>query len=71
MSTTMQAEYSPYETPKDLLADRSISNKEKIRLLKIWQKDEEALIRASSEGLSGGEDNQLKAVQNALDSLGV
>ena len=69
MSNSVETEYADYESPSALANDASLSKAERIRILKIWVEDEEQLAVASAEGLQGGEDNNLQAVQKALDSL--
>ena len=61
--------YKNYETPDQILNDDNLSVEIKNDLLKTWKVDEEALQRAASEGLNGGEYAQLQAVQKALSSL--
>lgn len=69
MTSSVKPEYENYGTPAALLADENLSDKEKVRLLEVWRDDEEALIRAASEGLNGGEDNALAEVLKALKKL--
>lgn len=69
MSNSVETEYADYETPAALAADTNLSKAERVRILEIWLEDEEQLCIAASEGMFGGPENNLKAVQKALDSL--
>ena len=69
MTTSVKAEYERYETPALLAADRNLSQDTKLRLLQSWHDDEEALIRASAEGLSGGKPSRLSEVLEVLKEL--
>jgi hypothetical protein len=42
---------------------------EKLAILKAWEADERALLRAEDEGMGGGEHAHLHKVQAALDYL--
>lgn len=61
--------YSDYDMPDTVVKDRTLSFDEKMSLLKKWKADEEALQRAASEGLGGGETSKLRDVQKAIDDL--
>jgi len=69
MTSSVKPNYKIYGTPEKLAADSSLSNDEKVRLLQCWHDDEEALIRASAEGLSGGQPSQLQEVLEVLKHL--
>lgn len=69
MPETNLPEYSDYDSPADLAKDESLTVAERIRILKCWVEDEEQLSIASSEGMTGGTESQLKYAQKALDSL--
>lgn len=69
MSSSVETEYADYDNPSALAKDELKSKAERIRILKIWAEDEEQLAIASAEGLTGGEDNNLQAVQKALEIL--
>lgn len=69
MSSSVETEYANYDSPAALAQDEMKSKAERIRILKIWAEDEEQLAVASAEGLAGGEDNNLQAVQKALEAL--
>lgn len=62
-------EYKKYGTPAELLADKTISDAKKKTLLEQWHEDEEALLRASGEGLPSDGDYQLHEVLEALKEL--
>ncbi len=61
--------YSNYSNPNELIRDTSLSRERKLALLSRWKIDEEALQRATSEGLNGGYKSQLRSVQKAIDTL--
>jgi hypothetical protein len=42
---------------------------EKLAILKAWEADERALLRAENEGMGGGEHAHLHKVQAALEYL--
>lgn len=69
MSQSTTPEYSDYESPAALANDENLSVSERIRILKCWVEDEEQLSVASSEGMTGGTESNLKAAQKALNSL--
>ena len=69
MTASVRAEYEQYGTPAALLANEALDKAEKIRLLEKWRDDEDALIRATAEGLDGGEASNLGDVLKALKKL--
>lgn len=69
MTSSIIPEYEKYGTPRKLATDNSLSSAQKVKLLQCWHDDEEALIRASAEGLSGGEPSQLQEVLEVLKEL--
>lgn len=71
MTSPIKPEYEKYDSPMALAKDPDLSKSRKEELLKKWYEDEEALARATAEGLGGGEDNHLKNVAEALDLLGL
>ena len=66
---TTDKNYQDYETPTQLITDSALTLDDKIHLLEYWVEGEEALARAASEGLSGGEQGNLALVQKALMGL--
>lgn len=58
-----------YGTPKDAARDAQFSVAQRREILQAWQEDEEALIRASDEGLDGGERPHLRQVIEELKTL--
>lgn len=66
MSAPARPEYEKYDSPAKLAADTHLSDAEKVRLLQQWHDDEEALLRASCEGLPSSGDYQLQDVLEAL-----
>ena len=64
------AYHGKYETPSELLRDGSLSSEEKISMLESWRDDKEAYMRASEEGMQGGDRSELlRQIENALISL--
>lgn len=61
--------HGKYTSPTDLLRDETLSHDQKVEMLNQWREDEEALQRATEEGMEGGERPDLKRVQNALNTL--
>lgn len=65
---------SCFDKPNDVLADNSLSKKEKIKVLKQWEYDARQLSIAEEENMlseSGDEPNKLNRIQMALRELGV
>ena len=64
------AYHGKYETPSDLLQDKSLNAEEKIEMLESWRDDKEAYMRASDEGMQGASRSEfLRLIENALISL--
>jgi len=64
---------SVFHAPEDVLRTTELSVEDKRAILKRWEADAEALLRASEEGMSPMENRSaaelLRAVQRALLSL--
>ncbi len=58
-----------YDKPRDVTADASLDETSKIDILTAWKANEEALMRASGEGMAGGESPNLQLVINELAKL--
>jgi hypothetical protein len=58
-----------FRRPMDVIAASDIAVTEKLAILKAWEADEQALQRAESEGMGGGEHSHLHRVREALTSL--
>jgi hypothetical protein len=59
-----------YETPSDLLHDKSLSPDEKIEMLESWRDDKNAYMRAVGEGMQDRDEADfLRTIENALISL--
>ena len=58
-----------YETPKDVAVDDRWSSDQKQEILQAWKLNEEALLRASNEGMDGGERPHLQLVVDELEKL--
>ena len=57
-----------FGTPERLLA-ADLGADEKREILERWRDEENALVRASTEGMQGGEQPMLARVQRALERL--
>jgi hypothetical protein len=55
-----------YKQPSDVSNDSRLNESDKRKVLEAWKADEEALLRASDEGLDGGEQPHLKSVAKEL-----
>ncbi|MEL7272700.1 MAG: hypothetical protein AAGK33_04620 [Pseudomonadota bacterium] len=58
-----------YDHPEEVSNDASLTKAQKLDVLHVWQSNERALLRASGEGMNGGERPQLQAVVKELDKL--
>jgi hypothetical protein len=67
-----RAKLSPartFKSPMDVVEANNIEPAEKLVILKAWEADERALLRAEDEGMGGGEHAHLHKVQAALNHL--
>jgi hypothetical protein len=67
-----RAKLSPsraFKSPMDVVETAGIEPAAKLAILKDWEVDERALLRAADEGMSGGEHAHLQKVQAALAHL--
>ena len=67
-----KAKLSPariFKSPMDVVEANDIAQAGKLAILKAWEADERALLRAEDEGMGGGEHAHLHKVQAALDYL--
>jgi hypothetical protein len=67
-----RAKLSPasiFKSPMDVVEADDIEPAEKLIILKAWEADERALLRAEDEGMGGGEHAHLHKVQAALAQL--
>ena len=67
-----RAKLSPasiFKSPMNVVEASDIEQFEKLAILKAWEADERALLRAEDEGMGGGEHAHLHKVQAALDYL--
>lgn len=58
-----------FDEPREVVADASLSNAQKVEALDTLEQDARQLAEASSEGMAGGERNKLHDVLNAKDML--
>ena len=58
-----------FKSPMDVVETNDIEPAEKLAILKAWEFDERALLRAEDEGMGEGEHAHLQKVQAALDHL--
>jgi hypothetical protein len=67
-----RAKLSPariFKSPMDVVQANDIEPAEKLAILKAWEADERALLRAAYEGMVGGKHAHLHKVQAAIDHL--
>ena len=67
-----RAKLSPartFKSPMDVVETNAIERADKFAILKGWEADELALLRAEDEGMGGGEHAHLHKVQAALAQL--
>jgi hypothetical protein len=58
-----------FKSPMDVVETNYIEPAEKLAILKAWESDERALMRAEDEGMGGGEHAHLHKVHAALGHL--
>lgn len=59
-----------FATPDDVLQTADQNNEERLKLLRRWEQDERALVRAGSEApMTGGEQTVLEDVRKAIRLL--
>ena len=67
-----RAKLSPartFKSPMDVVETYGIERVDKLAILKAWEADEVALLRAEDEGMGGGERAHLHKVRAALEHL--
>jgi hypothetical protein len=67
-----RAKLSPariFKSPMDVVKTNAIERADKFAILKAWEADELALLRAEDKGMGGGEHAHLHKVQAALGYL--
>ena len=67
-----RAKLSPartFKSPMDVVKTNDIGRVDKLAILKAWEADEVALLRAEDEGMGGGEHSHLHKVRAALEHL--
>jgi hypothetical protein len=67
-----RAKLSPasiFKSSMNVVEANDIEPIEKLAILKAWEADERALLRAENEGMGGGEHAHLHKVQAALEYL--
>ena len=67
-----RAKLSPahrFKSPMDVVETSQIERGDKVAILKSWEADELALLRAEGEGMGGGKHAHLQKVRAALDHL--
>jgi hypothetical protein len=67
-AVSMDDPRSVFETPEAVL-ESALSADEKHAILTKWKEDEQALARAATEGMAGGETSMLRRVEKALDQI--
>jgi len=54
-----------YASPRELLTDASLNQREKLQLLMEWEEDIRLALVAAEEGMDGADDVQLREVLSA------
>ncbi|MEK4032962.1 hypothetical protein WOC76_19420 [Methylocystis sp. IM3] len=60
---------SVFDAPSEIVETPSLAKLMKIEILKRWELDARALMRATEENMAGGEPSQIEAVNDALARL--
>jgi hypothetical protein len=60
-----------YGDPEQVVDDPGLSRDEKIAILREWHYDAMRLQESAGENMTGGEEDRLRAVSNALLKLGI
>lgn len=58
-----------FDSPEDIVDAQHLTNDQKLALLRSWKLDEQRLQSSASENMTGGETNQLKHVQDAINRV--
>jgi len=58
-----------FKRPMDVVEATDVTVSEKLSILRAWETDERALLRAEDEGMVGGEHAHLHRVREALARL--
>jgi hypothetical protein len=67
--TKIDRPHAHFEQPGDVVVDPSLSKDEKTHALETLEQDARQLQTASTEGMTGGEDNKLQEVLEAKEAL--
>jgi len=59
-----------FKSPMDVVETNQIKRGDKVAILKSWEADELALLRAEDEGMGGGKHAHLQKVRAALEYQG-
>jgi hypothetical protein len=59
-----------FNQPDDIVRDRDLSRRDKLRLLTEWERGARELAVAEDEGMTGGEESMLNRVRRAIAALG-
>ena len=59
-----------FAAPDEVVSAAGLTREQKLEILKRWEADARLLMVASEENMSGGEAQQLQAVQGAMRALG-
>lgn len=60
---------SVFDIPSEVVESKALAKLMKIEILKRWELDARALLRAAEENMGGGEASQIDAVNEALAKL--
>ncbi len=60
---------SVFDAPSEVVETPALAKLMKIEILKRWELDARALLRATEENMAGGEPSEIEAVNDALARL--
>jgi hypothetical protein len=68
-SAKIEKPHAHFDSPRQVVADPSLSKEEKTEALETLEQDARLLSTASEEGMAGGEETNLHDVLNAREGL--
>ena len=59
-----------FDQPRAVVGHPGLTRKQKLTILKNWERDARGLAVAEDEGMSGGEESMLSRIRSAINDLG-
>jgi hypothetical protein len=59
-----------FDQPNSVVQHPALSRKQKLTILKNWERDARGLAVAEEEGMAGGEESMLSRIRGAINDLG-